>query len=166
MTEGIDAETGQLPRQWSLWKQIDPVALFNGKVLAGTPEFACHYNGNVFVFGNEENMKSFLSEPKKYIQEKPSMPDLFRILMIGPKGSGKHVQAKLLSEIYGWKIVDFKEIVKQKLDELIKFDGHLPNNPMIGGRIGLSEPELQEIVEGKPFPAWKFIPWILHYLGY
>ena len=94
------------------------------------------------------------------------MPDLFRILMIGPKGSGKHVQAKLLSEIYGWKIVDFKKIVKQKLEELIKFDGHIPNNPMHGGRIGLSEPELQEIVEGKPFPAWKFIPWILHYLGY
>lgn len=57
------------------------------------------------------------------------MPEIFRILLLGPKGSGKHTQAQLLSETYGWKIVDFKKIVKAKLDELMKLESHIPNNP-------------------------------------
>ena len=88
MSEGI--EEGALPRKWSLWKQTDPVALCNGKVIQGAPENACHYNGNVFVFASEDNMKAFISEPKKYIQERPNMPSIFRTLLLGPKGSGKH----------------------------------------------------------------------------
>lgn len=49
---------------------------------------------------------------------------------------------------------------------MLKFEIHIPNNPLPGGRIGLSETELQEIAEGKPFSAWKFIPWIFDYLGF
>jgi YHS domain-containing protein len=128
LSEGL--EEGFLPRKWSLWKQIDPVALFNGKVMQGTPEFACHYNGSVFAFGNEENLKTFLVEPKKFIQERPNMPDVFRILLLGPRGAGKHTQAQLLSDTYGWKIIDFKQLVKSKLDELIKQEVHIPNNPL------------------------------------
>lgn len=71
-----------------------------------------------------------------------------------------------MSQTYGWKIVDFKELVRSKLEELIKGEGHLPNNPLPGGKIGLSEPELNEVIEGKPFAASRFIPWILNYLGY
>jgi YHS domain-containing protein len=164
LTEGL--EENSLPRKWSLWKTYDPVALLNGKVIQGAAEFACHYNGNVFVFATEENMKAFILEPKKYITSRPSMPNVFRILMLGPKGAGKHSQAKLLNEAYGWKIVDFKELVRSRLEELMKAEGHVPNNPLPGGRIGLSEHELTEVIEGKVFPATKFIPWILHYLGY
>ena len=43
---------------------------------------------------------------------------------------------------------------------------HIPNNPAPGGRIGLNEKELQDIVEGKPFAAQKFVPWIFDYLGF
>lgn len=118
LTEGV--EEGALPRKWSLWKQADPVALLNGKVIQGSPEFACHFNGNVFTFGSEDNMKQFIIEPKKYLQGRPNMPKIFRTLLLGPKGSGKHEQAKLLSDTYGWKIVDFKKIVKSRLDDLIK----------------------------------------------
>lgn len=39
-----------LPRQWSLWKTTDPVALKNGQVEQGVPEFAAHFANNVFVF--------------------------------------------------------------------------------------------------------------------
>lgn len=163
LTEGLEEKN--LPRKWSLWKQYDPVALLNGKLIKGKADFACHYCGNVFVFGNEENLKAFMIEPKKYLQEKPKMPEIFRVLLLGPKGAGKHTQAKLLSEIYGWKIVDFKELIKNTLDELMRSEHHIPNNPMAGGRIGLSEAELSEVIEGKTFPTWKFIPWILNYLG-
>jgi YHS domain-containing protein/transcriptional regulator with XRE-family HTH domain len=164
LTEGV--EENHLPRKWSLWKQIDPVALFNGKVIQGTAEFACHFHGNVFVFASEENLKAFLAEPKKYLQARPEMPAIFRVLMLGARGSGRHTQAKLLSQIYGWKIVDFKQLIKQRVEALVKQEIHIPNNPLPGGRIGLSEVELNEIIEGKPVPASKFIPWILDYLGH
>ena len=118
LTEGL--EEFHLARKWSLWKQIDPVALFNGKVVQGAAEFACHYNGNVFVFGNEDNLKVFIAEPKKFLLNRPQMPDIFRVLMLGAKGSGKHTQAKLLNQTYGWKIVDFKQIVKSRLEQLVK----------------------------------------------
>ncbi len=57
LTEGIDPEDGTLPRQWSLWKTIDPVELQYGKVVVGVPEFTCHFANNVFVFKDEANMR-------------------------------------------------------------------------------------------------------------
>ena len=48
----------------------------------------------------------------------------------------------------------------------MKLEFHIPNNFVAGGKISLSEHELNEIIEGKPFPAWKFIPWVLDYLGH
>lgn len=55
--------------------------------------------------------------------------------------------------------------MKRRLTELMQEETHVPNNPE-GGRIGLSEQELQDIIEGKPFAAWKFIPWLLDELGH
>lgn len=71
-----------------------------------------------------------------------------------------------MENTYGWKIVDFKEVVRAKIDEMRSLEIHIPNNPASGGRIGLSEQELAELIEGKSFPAWKFIPWIFNYLDY
>jgi len=68
LTEGIDPEDGTLPRQWSLWKTVDPVALKEGQVVFGVPEFACHYANNVFVFLTEDNLKKFVSNPRQYLR--------------------------------------------------------------------------------------------------
>lgn len=46
---------------------VDPVALLSGKLVMGTPEFAASYHNTVFVFSSEDNMKSFILEPKKYL---------------------------------------------------------------------------------------------------
>ena len=83
-----DDEAYQVPRQWSLWKTIDPVSLKNGKVEQGTPEFAAHFGNNVFVFQNEENLKAFIEQPRIYINKAPEMPPDFRLLMLGPRGIG------------------------------------------------------------------------------
>ena len=42
-----------------------------------------------------------------------------------------------------------------------------PNNLSTEGpcMVCLSAYELQEIKDGKPFPAWKFLPWIMEFLG-
>jgi len=116
----------------------------------------------MFVFANEENMKAFITEPKKYIASEPKMPTTFRIMMAGPKGIGCHTQAQTLSDLYGWKVVDYQMLVRNRINKILKRDHHVPNNIVPGlSEIGLSEAEVDEIKTGKPFPSWKFIPWIL-----
>ena len=100
-------EEGELPRRWSIWKQTDPVALYNGRVVEGQTEFAASFNDRVFLFETEESQKEFCSQPKKYLQNSPEMPGRFRLLIAGPAGSGKKTVANALSEKYGWKIADW-----------------------------------------------------------
>lgn len=168
LTAGQDDEEGfQLPKQWSLWKTIDPVSLNRGQVEVGLPEFAAHFGNNVFVFQNEENLKAFVKEPRLYIDKAPEMPKDFRLLMTGPRGIGVRTQAAMLEDLYGWRVVDFKKIVQEKLSEILAMPVKLPNNITDEGEcmISMSEAELNDIKEGKPFPSWKFLPWIMEFLG-
>jgi adenylate/nucleoside-diphosphate kinase len=72
-----------------------------------------------------------------------------------------------LQEQYGWRVVDYPKLVRSRIEAILAEDGHLPNNVVPGkSKIGLSQSEIDEIKTGKPFPAWKFIPWILDHLGY
>ena len=120
LTAGMeDIEGFFLPRQWSLWKTIDPVSLKRGQVEVGLPEFAAHFGNNVFVFQTEENLKEFVKQPRFYIGTAPEMPKDFRLLMAGPRGIGCRTQAALLEDLYGWRVVDFKQIVQDKLKEIL-----------------------------------------------
>jgi len=183
--EDEEDDENLLPREWSLWRTIDPVELLKGRVEEGSPEFACHYANNVFVFTSEENMNDFQRDPKRCLVNPPQMPPDFRLLMLGPKGAGVHTQAKMLEEEYGWRVVDYLEVVQTKLREIIAQPEKLPNNVIAPANdemtpeeinkledlnrrcdINLSAEELQDIKDAKPFPAWKFLPWIIEYLGY
>jgi len=70
----------------------------------------------MFAFATPENMAEFQLEPKKYLCEYPKVPTEQRILILGPKGIGVHTQAQKLSEIYGWKVIDYPKMVKQRLE--------------------------------------------------
>jgi hypothetical protein len=121
----------------------------------------------MFAFATPENMAEFQLEPKKYLASAPKMPSEQRLLMLGPKGIGCHTQAQKLSELYGWKVIDYPKLVKGKLESILKDEIHLPNNVVPGmSKIGLSQNEIDEIKSGKPFPAWRFIPWVLDVLGH
>ena len=87
-------------------------------------------------------------------------------MMLGPKGIGCHTQAAELEKKYGWKVIDYPLMVRNKLQELLAEEVHTSNNVVPGlSKIGLSLQELEEIKLGKPFPSWKFIPWIIDNLG-
>ena len=75
------------------------------------PEFAAHFGNNVFVFKDEVNLKKFVARPRFYIDRAPEMPPNFRLFMVGPRGIGLRTQAEKLQELYGWRVVDFKQIV-------------------------------------------------------
>lgn len=166
--EGEEEPPEGLPdRTWSLWRQTDPVALHNEKVVQGAAEFAVEFANNMFVFEDEKNQGAFLEDPKKYLSGAPRMPDSYRLLMMGPRGIGVHTQAQKLHDIYGWKVIDYPALVKSKLEAILKEDFHEPNNVIPGqSKISLSQEEINEIKTGKPFPSWRFIPWILDHLGY
>lgn len=56
--------------------------------------------------------------------------------------------------------------MKGKLKQILSEDVHTPNNVIPNlSKISLSQHEIDEIKQGKPFPSWKFIPWILDNLG-
>ena len=157
-----------MPRQWSLWNQTDPVALFDGKVQQGTPDFAASYNNNVFLFVSEENQKRFVESPNQFVENPPEMPGCFRMAIYGPKGCGRGGVAEMLSQTYGWKVIDVPQLIRKrikKLKEEKETKGyHVPNNPD-GGRIGLAEQQLDDVLDGKPLHAWKLQAWILDELG-
>lgn len=132
----------------------------------GQPDFAATYADRVFLFGVEENLNRFISNPKKYLQKAPEMPAQYRLLLQGPSGSGKKSQAKKLADKYGWKIIDFKQLVKDKVVELSQRETHQPNNPLGGYKIGLSEQESLDINDGKNFEVQRLVPWVLDYLGH
>jgi hypothetical protein len=63
-------------------------------------------------------------------------------------------------------VIDYQELVKRRIKKILS-EKKLPNNviPQLSA-VGLSQQEVDEIKLGKPFPSWKFIPWVLDELGF
>jgi len=89
-------------------------------------------------------------------------------MMLGPRGSGVKAQAARLEQFYGWRVVDFMQVVQDKLREILAMPTKLPNNiESVDGppcMISMSQEELDSIKEGKVMPTWKFLPWVLEFL--
>ena len=106
-----ELDEGKEPRQWSLWKQLDPVALAQGKVVTGKPDVAAEFGGKVFLFDNEDNQAKFMSNPRPFLSTPPKLPGQHRVLFLGGKTAGKHTQAAYLSAKYGWKAIDMNDLL-------------------------------------------------------
>ncbi|CAG9329088.1 unnamed protein product [Blepharisma stoltei] len=158
-------DEGKEPRSWSIWKQIDPVALKEEKVVEGKPEFAVEFSNNVFVMSSEENQKKFASNPRKYLNDEPKMPQSYRVLLIGPPKSGKRTQAEYLSAKYGWKLFEANEVVSQSIMSQKKNRKLLrPSHPE-SGFVQASEPEFQSILKGGALASPLLMPILLQKLG-
>ena len=142
-----DGREGVLPyRKWSQWKQIDPVALKDEfLILTGSTEFPAVYFSRVFLFVSEENRKKFLENPKKYISTPPRVPVNYRVSIIGPAKSGKSLIANMLSEIYGWKIIDMEEIY-EKVKDYQKTWTEPELNSVYTRRVHFSANEFKEVL--------------------
>ena len=142
-----DGREGVLPyRKWSQWKQIDPVALKDEfLILTGSTEFPAVYFSRVFLFVSEENRKKFIENPKKYISTPPRVPVNYRISIIGPGKSGKSLIANMLSEIYGWRVIDMEEIY-EKVKEYQKTWTEPELNSVYTRRVHFSANEFKEVL--------------------
>lgn len=54
----------------------------------------------------------------------------------------------------------------QRIESALFEENHIPNNVVPNSKVSMSQQEIDEIKAGKPFPSWKFIPWILDELNY
>ena len=143
----MDGREGVLPyRKWSPWKQIDPVALKDDfLILTGSTEFAASYFSRVFLFVSDENRKKFLENPKKYICSPPQVPVNYRISIIGPPKSGKSTIAQMLSELYGWKVMDMEEIY-EKVKEYQKTWEEPELNSVYTRKVHFSASEFKDVL--------------------
>ena len=160
-----NVEEGQEPRAFSIWKQVDPVALHNQVLAPGKPDFAAEYSGNVFMFDNEENQEKFLKNPQKFLRGQPKMPNEFRLGIIGPRKSGKQTQAEYLCAKYGWKLVDVPDLLRKSMQAQKKMmKDPQPSHPDTG-LVQVPDAEFKTVLAGESLPSQNIMPIILNKLG-
>lgn len=93
------------------------------------------------------------------------MPNSYRLLIIGPRKSGKRTQAEYLSARYGWKLVDANEILNQcVMSQKKNRKDPRPSHPD-SGFVQASEQEFQALMKGQALPSNLINPILLHKLG-
>lgn len=163
---------GILPyRRWSLWKQIDPVALKDDfLLLTGSTDYAAECCQRVFVFVSEENKNKFIENPKKYLLKPPQVPYNYRVCIFGPSKSGKNTIAQILTDMFGWKKINLNEIYEAVKEYQKNWDEAEPNT-VYGSKIHFSANEFKELIapskkgEKKPENFYSKIIFMLDYLG-
>ncbi|XP_059153856.1 adenylate kinase 9-like isoform X2 [Physella acuta] len=105
----------------SRWGRYCPVALWEGNLILGKPEFAVSFLDKMYVLSSEEAMNKFMKNPRTYlIAPQPKAP--CKIAVIGGPFSGKTTLCHLLASRYGAKIFDIAELTKPvKENEKQKF---------------------------------------------
>jgi hypothetical protein len=104
-----------------------PVSLHKKNILIpGNPEYQCKYREKIYRFFNEqakgefmENPLTFLPHPRKRL-ESPAP----RFFILGPRGSGKSTQARILADklnIFHVKFRDYlQEMIMNKVKKIIE----------------------------------------------
>ncbi|XP_023564433.1 adenylate kinase 9 [Octodon degus] len=102
--------------QRSRWGRVCPVALKEGNIYAGSPDFSVSFLGKIYCLSSEEALKTFLLNPRPYLL--PPMPaPPCKVFIFGPKCSGKTTLSKLIAEYYKGKVVDYAKLVQPCFDE-------------------------------------------------
>ncbi|NWY74748.1 KAD9 kinase, partial [Erithacus rubecula] len=83
----------------SRWGQVCPVALKEGEILMGNPEFAVSFLGKMYVLSSEEALKKFVLNPRPYLL--PPMPSSpCKVFVFGPPFSGRTTICNLIAHNY------------------------------------------------------------------
>ncbi|XP_062872509.1 adenylate kinase 9 [Trichomycterus rosablanca] len=97
------------PWRRSRWGLICPVALKEGRIINGKPEFSVSFLDKFYVLSSEEALQKFMINPRCYLL--PPMPrPTCRVSVIGPPQSGKSTLSTLLAEHYNAVVIDMKKI--------------------------------------------------------
>ncbi|TSN30253.1 Adenylate kinase 9 [Bagarius yarrelli] len=105
--------------QWrrSRWNCTCPVALKEGKMIKGKPEFAVSFLDKMYVMSSQEALQKFMINPRYYLL--PPMPrPTCKVSVIGPAQSGKSTLSALLAEHYGAVLIDIKKLMENVTEKI------------------------------------------------
>ncbi|XP_050995505.1 adenylate kinase 9 isoform X2 [Labeo rohita] len=98
--------------QWrrSRWSGNCPVALKEGRIIKGRPEFAVGFMDKFYILSSQEALQKFMKNPQCYLL--PHIPHLpCKVSVIGPACSGKSTMCAMLAEHYGAVVVDVEALM-------------------------------------------------------
>ncbi|KAK7907798.1 hypothetical protein WMY93_016410 [Mugilogobius chulae] len=102
--------------RWSRWRRACPVALKEGKLVPGRPDFCVGFQDKMYVLSNAEATKKFMVNPRRYLV--PPMPrPPCRVCIIGPSLSGKSTLCNLLAQHYNALVLDVDTLVQTSLEQ-------------------------------------------------
>ncbi|XP_053340029.1 adenylate kinase 9-like [Clarias gariepinus] len=103
--------------QRSRWSCTCPVALKEGRMIRGNPEFSVSFLNKIYILSSQEALQKFLVKPRWYLL--PPMPrSPCRVAVIGPLQSGKSTLSTLLAEYYGAVVIDMKKLMEGVMDKM------------------------------------------------
>ncbi|NXO40482.1 KAD9 kinase, partial [Locustella ochotensis] len=87
----------------SRWGQVCPVALKEGDIVMGNPEFAVSFLGKMYILSSEEALKKFMLNPRPYLL--PPMPvSPCKVFVFGPPFSGRTTICNVIAHNYKGKV--------------------------------------------------------------
>ncbi|NWV03779.1 KAD9 kinase, partial [Ptilonorhynchus violaceus] len=87
----------------SRWGQACPVALKEGDIVMGNPEFAVSFLGKMYVLSSQEALKKFMLNPRPYLLPPMPLPPC-KVLVFGPPFSGRTTICNLIALKYTGKV--------------------------------------------------------------
>ncbi|XP_050391523.2 adenylate kinase 9 [Patella vulgata] len=100
----------------SRWLRYCPVALFEGNMTQGKPEYAVSFLDKIYCLSSAEAMEKFLKNPRPYLLPPQPRPPC-KLAVLGAPLSGKTTVCHLLANKYDAKVIDVEELIKPKLSE-------------------------------------------------
>ncbi|XP_047429649.1 adenylate kinase 9 [Mugil cephalus] len=98
----------------SRWGQTCPVALKEGDVIPGKPEFSVGFQDKLYILSSQEACQKFVTNPRRYLL--PPMPrSPCRVSVVGPPQAGKSTACKLLAQHYNAVVLDVQELLQPLL---------------------------------------------------
>ncbi|KAI0210314.1 Adenylate kinase 9 [Lamellibrachia satsuma] len=100
----------------SRWLRNCPVALADGSIVAGKPEYAVSFLDKMYVMSNDLAMAKFLKNPRPFLLPPQPRPPC-KLVVLGPQLSGKTTVAYLLALRYSATVLDIDMLVMPRYEE-------------------------------------------------
>jgi adenylate/nucleoside-diphosphate kinase len=89
----------------SRWGRYCPVALAEGNLLLGKPEFGVSFLDKMYILSSEEAMANFMKNPRPYLLPPQPRPPI-KLVVTGPPVSGKSSLSHLLAHKYNAQVCE------------------------------------------------------------
>ncbi|XP_075453717.1 adenylate kinase 9 isoform X2 [Ascaphus truei] len=103
----------------SRWGQLCPVALKEGYIISGLPEFAATFLDKIYLLSSEEAFIKFRQNPRPYLLPPMPLPPC-KVAVLGPRSSGKTTLCNLIANKYTGKVLDMSLLITPHAEEAKK----------------------------------------------